>query len=227
MKFIPDDWTIKQNNLKIYLSKEQTFDQGINLLMEMHGLLHDKKVYKYTNDTIYDMLWNNLKEWTCKIISNKETSIIWNIWHITRIEDIVVNILIGNTDEVLNNEIQTKLNINIKDTGNAMGYNEIEFLNKNINIKILNEYRIKVGKRTQRIIKILKFGDMKKKMESNQLNKIMENGGLLEHEKSKWLLDFWGKKNILGLIMMPITRHQTVHLNDCFIIKEKYKNKIV
>ena len=103
----------------------------------MYGLLHDKKVYKYTNDTIYDMLWNNLKEWTCKIISNKETSIIWNIWHITRIEDIVVNILIGNTDEVLNNEIQTKLNVNIKDTGNAMGYNEIESLNKNINIKIL------------------------------------------------------------------------------------------
>jgi hypothetical protein len=54
----------------------------------------------------------------------------------------------------------------------------------------------------------------------------MENGGLLEHEKSKWLLDFWGKKTILGLIMMPIIRHQTVHLNDCFIIKEKYNNKV-
>jgi hypothetical protein len=225
MKFIPNDWTIKQNYLKIYLSKEQTFDQGIISLMEMHGLLHDKKVYKNANDTIYNTLWNNLKEETCKIISNKETSIIWNIWHITRIEDIVANILIGNADEVFNNYIQ--LNINIRDTGNAMDYNEIEFLNKNINIKTLKEYRIKVGKQTQKIIKGLKFTDMKKKMERTQLNKIMKNGDLLEHAKSKWLLDFWGKKNILGLIMMPITRHQTVHLNDCFIIKEKYNNKIV
>jgi hypothetical protein len=50
----------------------------------------------------------------------------------------------------------------------------------------------------------------------------MENGSLLQHEKSIWLLDFWGKKDILGLIMMPITRHQTFHLDDCFKIKEKY-----
>jgi hypothetical protein len=72
MKFIPDDWTIKQNNLKIYLSKEQLFDKGIDLLMEMHGLLHDKKVYESTTDTIYNTLWNNLKEEICKIISNME-----------------------------------------------------------------------------------------------------------------------------------------------------------
>jgi hypothetical protein len=223
MKFIPNDWTIKQNNLKIYLSKEQTFDEGINLLMEMHGLLHDKEVYKNTINTIYNILWDNLKEETCKIISNKKTSIIWNIWHITRIEDIVVNILIGNTDEVLNdNELVRKLNINIKDTGNAMDYKEIELLNKEIDIKALNEYRIKVGKQTQRIIKNLKFIDMKKKTEKARLNKIMENGDLLNHEKSRYLLDFWGEKNILGLIMMPLTRHQTVHLNNCFTIKEKY-----
>ncbi|MDR1466624.1 MAG: DinB family protein [Treponema sp.] len=220
MKFIPDDWTLKQNNLKKRLSKEQFFDEGIELLLEMHSLLHDKEVYKNTNDTLYDNLWDNLKEETCKRISNKETSIIWNIWHITRIEDIVANILIGNTDEILSADIQTKLNINIKDTGNAMNYNEINFLNENINIKALNEYRVKVGKQTRRIIKNLKFIDMKIIMEETQLNKIIENGGLLEHEKSKWLLDFWGKKNVLGLIAMPITRHQTMHLNDCFTIKE-------
>jgi hypothetical protein len=225
MKFISSDWTAKQNNLKKHLSKEQTFDEGIKLLMEMHGLLHDKKVYKNTGDTIYNFLWDKLKEETCKIISNKGTSIIWNVWHITRIEDIVANILIGNTDEVLNDAVQTKLNINIKDTGNAMDYKEIELLNKEINIRALNEYRIKVGKQTQRIIKNIKFTDMGKKMEKEQLNKIMESGGLLKHEKSKWLLDFWGKKTILGLIMMPITRHQTLHLNDCFTIKEKYNNR--
>jgi hypothetical protein len=115
------------------------------------------------------------------------------------------------------------LGVKIKDTGNAMNYKEIESLNKNINIKSLKDYRIKVGKKTQKIIKRLEYSDMKRKVEKKQLEKIMENGGVLEHEKSKWLLDFWGRKNILGLIMMPITRHQTVHLNDCFNIKEKYQ----
>jgi hypothetical protein len=45
--------------------------------------------------------------------------------------------------------------------------------------------------------------------------------------KSIWLLDFWEKKNMLGLIMMPITRHQTVHLNDCYNIKEKHENNLL
>jgi hypothetical protein len=224
MKHISNDWSNKQNSLKILLSKGQTFDDGIKLLLEMHGLLHDKKIYN-NMDTFYNKLWENLNEETCKIISNKETSILWNIWHITRIEDIVANDIIGNKDEILNDEIQAKLNIEIKDTGNAMNYNEIEFLNKNINIKSLKDYRIKVGKQTQKIIKNLEYSDMKRKVEKKQLEKIMENGGILEIEKSKWLLDFWGKKNILGLIMMPITRHQTVHLNDCFNIKEKYNQK--
>ena len=163
-----------------------------------------------------------MKDETCKVISDKETSILWDIWHITRIEDIVSNILMGNKETVFNNEIQAKLNIKIKDTGNALTHSEIESLNKNINIKELNGYRVKVGKSTQKIIEALEFTDIKRKVGKEQLEKVKQNGGVIDDPKSIWLLDFWGKKNILGLIMMPITRHQIVHLNDCFKIKQKY-----
>ena len=224
LKYIPDDWTINQNNLKKYLSKKETFNDGIKLLLDMHSILHDKKVYGKKEDTLYNKLWKNLTKETCKIITKKETSILWDIWHITRIEDIVGNIIIGNTEEVLDDEARETLNVKIRDTGNAMSKEEIELFNENINIKSLNEYRIKVGKQTVKIIKGLKFSDMKRKPEKEQLAKIMNNGGLLEKEKSKWLLGFWSNKNILGLIMMPITRHQTMHLNDCFSIKERGKS---
>jgi hypothetical protein len=147
---------------------------------------------------------------------------LWNIWHITRIEDIVSNILIGNKETIFNKEVQTKLDINIKDTGNAMTYSEIESLNKNTNIKELKEYRLKVGKSTRKTIEAIEFNDIKRKVEKEQLEKIKHNGGVTDDPKSIWLLDFWGKKNVLGLIMMPITRHQVVHLNDCFKIKQKY-----
>jgi hypothetical protein len=163
-----------------------------------------------------------MKDETCKIISDKETSILWDIWHITRIEDIVSNIIMGYKETVFNDEIQAKLNIKIKDTGNAMTYSEMESLNKNINIKELSGYRVKVGKSTQKIIETLEFTDIKRKVKGEQLEKIKQNGGVTDDPKSIWLLDFWGKKNILGIIMMPITRHQIVHLNDCFKIKQKY-----
>ena len=37
------------------------------------------------------------------------------------------------------------------------------------------------------------------------------------------LLDFWKNKTIAGLLTMPITRHQIVHINDCFKLKERYQ----
>jgi len=213
-------WNEKQKSLKNMLLSQKTFEKGKDILLEMHYLLHSKIIYKTNVETFYDNLWENLKENTCKIISKKETSILWNIWHITRIEDLIANIVIGNKDEIFNKEIQKKLNIKIKDTGNEMTYAEMEIFNKNINIKELKEYRIKVGKSTKKILDGLEYSDMKIKVKKEQMEKIYKCGGVLD--TTIWLLDFWGKKNIYGLIMMPITRHQIVHLNDCFKIKEKY-----
>ena len=219
---VSQGWNENQKDLKIFLSNQHTFNNGINLLLEMHSLLHDKKVYKKDNNTFFNYLLENLKEETCTVISKKETSIYWNIWHITRIEDIVSNILIGNSETVFDKETQTKINIEISDRGNTMTYPEIELFNRSINLKHLKEYRNRVGRKTMKIIKKIEYIDLKRKVEKNQLIRIIENGGITKDPKSSWLLNFWGKKNILGLIMMPITRHQIVHLNDCFKIKGKY-----
>ena len=60
-------------------------------------------------------------------------------------------------------------------------------------------------------------------MQLDRLNRILNEGGVLDVEGSRWLLDFWGKKNVAGLILMPVTRHQLVHLNDSMKIKKKFK----
>jgi hypothetical protein len=128
-------WNEKQKNLAVFLANHKTFDKGIRLLLEMHRLLHDRKVYKTAAETYYDNLWQDMKEETCKVMSAKETSIVWDIWHITRIEDIIANIIMGNKEAVFNKEIQVKLNIKVKDTGNAMTHSEIEAFNKSITNK--------------------------------------------------------------------------------------------
>ncbi|MCL2267365.1 MAG: hypothetical protein FWC17_06315, partial [Treponema sp.] len=86
-------------------------------------------------------------------------------------------------------------------------------------------YRIKTGKSSRKIIESLKYNDIKRKVNKDQLDIIRQRGAVTDDPRSIWLLDFWGKKNVLGLIMMPVTRHQIVHLNDCFKIKQKY-NKL-
>ncbi|MCL2792999.1 MAG: hypothetical protein FWD87_07890 [Spirochaetaceae bacterium] len=229
----PVGWNERQNKLKLFsdnqkkwtslICKEETFAEGKNLLLKNHSLVHDKKVYKTDDDTIYDLLWDNLTVETCKIIPKKGASILWCIWHTTRIEDLISNLLIGNNETVFNKEIQTKLNIKISDVGNSMTNSEIDLLNNNINIKALKEYRIKVGKSTKKILESLEFNDLKIKVKPEQIKKITQNGGVLNDPNSIWLLDYWGNKNILGLLKVPITSHHTnYHFIPCFAIKDKH-----
>jgi hypothetical protein len=211
-----------QNKWKALICKNETFAEGKKLLLKNHCLVHDKKVYGTNDETIYDALWENLKPETCKIVTKQGTSVIWNIWHITRIEDLISNLLIGNKETIFNKEIQSRLNIKIKDVGNSMTNPEIELLNNSMNIKALKDYRIKVGKSTKKILESLDFIDLKIKVTPEQIKKITQNGGVVNDPKSLWLLDFWGRKNIFGLLIMPITRHHIFHLSNSFVIKEKF-----
>ena len=232
-KKTPIGWNERQNKLKLFsdnqkkwtslICQEETFVEGKNILLENHSLVHDKKVYKADYDTIYDLLWENLKLETCKIMPQKGPSILWCIWHTTRIEDLISNLLIRNKETIFNKEIQTQLNIKISDVGNSMTNSEMELLNNNIDIRALKEYRIKVGKSTKKILESLNFNDLKIKVKPEQLNKITQIGGVIDDPNSIWLLDYWGNKNILGLLKVPITSHHTTyHFIPCFALKEKY-----
>ena len=57
---------------------------------------------------------------------------------------------------------------------------------------------------------------MKRKVSVQALETIKKVGGVTNHENSVWLLDFWGKKDVAGLLLMPPTRHVMLHLNDCY-----------
>ena len=105
---------------------------------------------------------------------------------------------------------------------NAMTAKEIVDFGNSMIMKELRNYRMAVGRKTQETISQLEANDLKKKMRSNQLKRIIDEGGVLEVEGSRWLVDFWGKKTVAGILKMPITRHQIVHLNAAFKIKERY-----
>jgi hypothetical protein len=87
----------------------------------------------------------------------------------------------------------------------------------------LYDYRKEVGRRTLEIIRSLKPEDMKRKVLIEGIEAIIRVGGVLKHPDSVWLLDFWGKKTVAGIIQMPITRHQIVHLNDSIKLKKRIK----
>lgn len=213
------DWNPLQKDLKNKLN-EKDFDNAIELSVSMLELLHSS----YEN-SLQDRLLNDIDLKSIKYgIRGNNHSIAWNLWHITRIEDIATNMLIENNDQIYTPEVMTKLNISETSTGNAMTHKEIEKFNLNIDPKELLHYRELVGKRTISTLKKITFNDLKRKITEDQRKNILECRAITDRQESLELLDFWCKMNIMRVILMPITRHQAVHFNESFNIKKKLNN---
>ena len=214
-------WNPLQAKLRDLLTKGSDFEQASALLLHMHAMLHEGSVYGQIEPTLMDQVWEDLTpEAFVAMPTADDVTIAWNIWHITRIEDLTANLLIAGGSQVLDSKWLKRLQTGVTDTGNAMTDEKILSFSKEIDAQALHEYRNEVGRRTKGIFERLTEHDLKRKFPKDQVDCIFAQGGVTEHPDSIWLLDFWGRKNVAGILLMPITRHQMGHLNDCLKLKK-------
>ncbi len=219
---VGSDWNPRQAQLKESISNTEKFTEAMELCLYLHGIVHTAEISNNCEDSYYDELMSGLtKEAFTVMPTIKDVTIVWNLWHITRIEDLTANILIQEKEQVLNEDWLKRLGVTVTDTGNAMTDGEILDLSNSINLEELRNYRKAVGVRTRSIVNSLAPADIKRKVRSESIARILEEGGVTKHPDSLWLLDFWGRKNVAGILLMPITRHQIGHLNDSMKLKKK------
>lgn len=217
-------WNSRQKLLKSIITKLDKFDETIELCLEQHLMVHASEMSQANVVTFEDELWDGLDEITFRTMPTEkdEATIAWCLWHTTRIEDITMNILVDDDTQVINsNNWLEKMNVTICDTGNAMTNKEIVDFSSNIDMQELRNYRKAVGRKTREIIKRFEPSDLKRKMEASRLQRILDEGGVLNVEGANWLIDFWRKKNVAGILLMPVTRHHIVHINESIKLKQK------
>lgn len=225
MKYFGNGLSEIHKELNSIIRKKNELERAKHLFLELHAKLNLSEVSGTAKNEV-DNLLNDLSRNEYAIMpTSKDETIAWVLWHVARIEDLTMNILVAGKEQIFDGEWKERLNVSITDTGNALSDDEIMELSKNINIIELFHYRSEVAKRTRQIVKNLKSEDMKRKVASADLEKILENGGVTEQENSIWLLDFWGKKDVAGILLMPPTRHVMLHLNDCCKWKEYIRTK--
>lgn len=219
---VTQDWNPKQKELKQLLANKDDSNAAIQLCLRMHSELHDSKVGGIQR-SYQDELINDLSDIGFKYKPKGSfNTIAWCLWHITRIEDAITNVLIVDNQQVLDEEILDKIGSPIKDTGNALLENEVVTLSNKIHMNELLNYRYKVGERTRKILRQLSKDDLARKPNKKQLTRLIDEGVVSDKPGSIWLVDFWSKKTIAGFLTLPITRHQIVHINECMKIKVKF-----
>ncbi len=190
------------------------------MFRRQHSVLHSAKVnpvdWSYEDNLLDDL---SEAKWR-HIPPNGEHSIVWNIWHLARIEDATMNLLVAGQSQLFNEEHwQKRLNASICNSGNDIPMADIVKLSAEVDLAALRAYRTAVGKRTQDIVSKLTFTDFKQKVNPNRLQQIMTEGVLVP--EAKGVLDYWSRRTIAGLLLMPPTRHNLVHLNEIDALKQR------
>ena len=93
---IKKDYNLKIDKFRKWIKLPKTFDFAIELALEIHAITHTSKLSSNNTLTFCDILLDGLENEDYSVKpTEKDETIAWHLWHITRIEDLTGNLLIA------------------------------------------------------------------------------------------------------------------------------------
>ncbi len=211
----------QQTELRRVMMSFDRHDKAIRLFLCQHAMLHSAQMAQSEPWSFEDEVMDDMtEEQKRRVPRTCEHSVAWCIWHIARIEDVTMNLLVAGSSQVLHlRNWLRRMKIAIHDTGNAMDDEGMADLSATIDVEELRAYRMAVGRRTRDIVQKLEPEELKQKVDPNRVQQVMDEGAVVE--AARGIVDYWSRRNIAGLLLMPATRHNIVHLNEALRLKER------
>ena len=216
------DWSDKNKKMQTLIGKEATFPEGIDVLIDLRNDLFEQItsiVNNYPAEAFYLMPFAGADGYHSK-------TLIYSMWHIFRIEDIVAHELIAGDKQVLFTEDWLKKTKSpIITTGNELHDEGIAEFSKKLDVKAVYDYCRAVMESSNEILRKLTYKDLKRKFTDADKKKILKSKSVSTDESAVWLIDYWCDKDLKGLLKMPFSRHWIMHIEAMCRIKNKLCQK--
>ena len=215
-------WNDNHQKLNRLLAKCDR-DLAIPLFLEQHAMVHSAKVTKSKLWSFEDELLDDMSEWEMRLLpEGGEHSIAWILFHLSRMEDITMNLLVAGTPQLFaRDDWAGKMNVSIRHSANKMGEQSVAELSASIDLRCLLQYRTDIARRTRQIVKKIQADDLQRKVDPAHIEMLLREGAVTPEAIE--IADYWSKKTISGLLLMPPTRHCILHLNEGMRIKERIR----
>ncbi len=212
------DWSEKNKKMQSLIGKEESFREGIDVLVDLRNVLFGQItsiVNTYPPDAFCQMPFIGADGYHSKTLA-------YSMWHIFRIEDIVVHTLILQDSQVLFTDgWLEKTHSPIITTGNELQGAQIADFSKQLDISAVYEYCMAVMKTTNAMLRNLEYRDLKRRFTDADKERLNNSHSVSSDDKAFWLIDYWCGKDIRGLIRMPFSRHWIMHIEAMCRIKNE------
>ena len=211
-------WSEKNQKMQALIGKEASFPDGIKVLLELRSDLFEQLtsiVNTFPSEAFHQMPFAGAEGYHSK-------TLVYSMWHIFRIEDIVAHTLIRQDSQVLFADgWLERTKSPLITTGNELKGAEIAAFSEQLDVKAVYEYCAAVMQETNRMLQELEFKDLKRRFTDEDRDRLIACGCVSTDENAFWLIDYWCGKDLRGLIRMPFSRHWIMHIEAMCRIKNK------
>ena len=211
-------WAEKNKTMQAKLRKEASYREGIDVLLDLRNDLFQEItaiVNTYPEEAFHRMPFPNAKGYHCKTLA-------YSMWHIFRIEDIVLHTLIQNDAQILfSGGWPEKIHSPIITTGNELAGEAIVAFSRQLSVRPLLEYCMQVKDSTDAFLRTLEYRDLKRTFTEEDRTRLIESHCVSEEEAAFFLIDYWCGKDLRSLLQMPFSRHWIMHVEAMCRIKNK------
>lgn len=209
-------WSEKNKEMQTLIKKEATFAEGIKTLVELRNSIFEEILSFKTRLIRED--YNEMPFINANGYHN--LSVAFSLWHIFRIEDIVLHTMIKNDKEnFFLGDYKQRISSPIITTANELDGLQIKEFSEKLNIDELFNYIQEVKNSSDDYFSNLKYCEIKRKMTEVEKEDVRELAVVSKNQD--WLVEYWGGKTVRGLIQMPFSRHWIMHIDACNRIIKK------
>ncbi len=212
-------WNADQKTLRALLARPEDHDKAVALFLKQHAMVHTAEMAQVGLWSFADEIWQDASEDIIRRIpQNRNVSIAWHMWHLARIEDITMNLLVAGRPQLFQRgDWAVQIQSTVIDTGNAMDRDAVAAQSAAMDIDALRAYRMAVGRETREIVQQLTLEQVQLKVDPVRLQQVKDEGAVVEDAYG--IVEYWGRRTIAGLLLMPPTRHNLIHINKALRLK--------
>ena len=211
-------WSELNRIMQSQLRKRETYREGMAVLYSLRNQL--MQVLTFFRDDLTKADFSAMPFANASGLHH--STVAYSVWHIFRIEDITAHTLTANDEQVFfSGGYQKRIGSPIITTGNELSGQQIADFSAQLDIDALYDYASAVKESTERILNGLTYEMLKHRIPPERRAQLLSLNVVSQEESAVWLIDYWCKKQILGLIQMPFSRHWIMHTEACLRIKNK------
>jgi hypothetical protein len=184
------------------------------LFLTQHARSHDAGV-GHPDFSNQDLILRDLVDEQLRTRPHPDlTTLAWCFWHMTRVEDVGINLIIAQRPQVLDEAgWASRLNVLLRDIATGMSSLDVDEFSQQVNIASLFSYRAAVGQQTQAIIRDLQPDVLDEIIDSDLIQRIRDAGAY--GSNAEWVPKRWLGKPKGFTLMHTVLAHTYFHIGQC------------